>query len=1097
MSCRHLGVVFALTALAFVTSSARAEDLILTGRRTDLAKFRATKTKRYAAEPLFTSGEQATLVRLGNADMAATLLVHPGNASSEIMRNAKSLRIKVESDRKVKVKSAGRDPLLNELWGISNNGDVRKFYLDNFSSISVKGAKGEDVNLPPYSNEGKGMVVAILDSGFDVSHPDLAGQFVTKPAECANLVKYQACLDKAKSTNSLPTACDAEFMDVKKAGNDTDGNLYPMDCHGWNFVGVKNKKSGQYGTPDIAEQFECGTGHGTKVAGVVGALSNNAIGVRGIAPGVKILGVRVISEDANPCGEGGVAKPSQASSLISTVVHGMIYATAEKVNVINLSLGWNGRADSPLMRDAVKIAQSKGIIVVAAAGNDSTDALVYPCQYEGVVCVGSHDPNGAISDFSNFGSGVDIAAPGFSILSTIDQSADPIYFTDRQGYDFDSGTSFASPYVAGAVAILRSQGYSVSETIARLLVGARPKPYSEGKVVLTGNLDVSRAMKAAPRPFFTPENKGVYPLIWDRETNTAALGIDLKNIWTTAKKVRVHLSLSDRDQSLGQIRILKPDFSISNWGSGAIQSLEAPIAILDPKVTSDATLVLEISADGFPSQKMRIPLLMSVVLEKETKLPNAKTIPIIGSVDKDADILTIQSADGRPEQDYVAIVQGNDVWKYQIIREVRSNAGSTYIAGQVRSIPALANAAPRTAQRLDVNLDGKPDYVFSTLVLSEEEDHIPYFRFDYRDADGNDVLPSYLFKNRTSVLQLDRFQWIRSGNRLVQAWNGVGLTPKAEHLPYDPWHPNVYVNEETDARLYYHDPSTEDGVRSIALPKDPILPAHVTYLSLLNQSRSDVTAGKISTLITEDGDYVSKTFVIEFTSTDAPGKVFPLETPQYRNLRSVEAVRAYPLSSSPIAVATTFASTSAISAERVSGIAKNGDGYIMLDRSVTPESSYDTAYKTMAAFSEGPANAPTGLSAFIQASYDVIYRDSTTSRNLSTSLRRYTFLASSLFERTFYPAVAETGGERVGALQIPDTFGAYPGAEIIVPLKRNGVSIDLIRPAALRIQLPNPDSLPNHLPECDWLSRMDPTAENPSQAVYFCGDRFIRLPYRY
>ncbi len=1071
-------------ALSFAAVSAHAENLILTGHLADLTRFRTSASKRYLVAPLFTAGEQAILTRLGKKDMAATLLVQPKSAGAEIGRKAKRLHLKIEADRTVKVKSNGRDPLIDELWGISNNGDVRKFYIDNFNSISVKGVKGEDVDLPAFSNQGNGMVVAILDSGFDTKHEDLAGQFVTKPAECANLEKYLACVADAKTNNTLPAACDTQYMKL-----DTDGNGYPMDCHGWNFVGKKNRVSGQYGTPDIAEEFETGTGHGTKVAGVVGAVADNGIGVRGIAPGVKILAVRVISEEANTSGNGVVAKPDQATSLVSTVVRGMLYAISEKANVINLSLGWNGRADSPLMRDAVKTAQTQGIIVVAAAGNDSTDALVYPCQYEGVVCVGSHDPDGAISEFSNFGSGVDIAAPGFSILSTIDEDADPIYFTDRQNYDFDSGTSFASPYVAGAVAILRSQGYSVTETIARLLVGARQKPYSEGKVLLTGNLDVAGAMNAKPRPFFTPENKGVYPLIWDRVKDTADLGIDLKNIWTAAKKVKIHLSLSERDQTLAQIKITKSDFTFTNWVSGTVKSLETPIAILDSKVTSDATLVLEISADGFPSQKIRIPLQMSVVLEKETKLPNAKTIPLVGTVVPDADIFTIQSADGRPEQDYVAILQSDDDWKYQIIREVRSGTASTYVAGAVKSVPAVPNGSPRTAQRIDVNLDGIPDYVFSVLVPSEEADGLPYFRFDYRDADGNDVLPPYLFKNRTSVLQLDRFQWIRSGKRLVQAWNGVGLTPKAEHLPFDPWNPNVYTDEETDARLYYHDPSTEDGVRSISIPKDPILPAHVAYLSLLNQSRSDLSGGKITSLITEDGDYVSKTFVVEFTSTDAPGRVYPIATPQYRNLRSVEAVRAYPLDPSPISVATTFASTSAISAERVSGIVKAGDHYVMLDRSVTPESSADTAYKTIAAFSEGPAVAPTGLSAYIQANYDVLYQDGTTTRNLSTSLRRYTFLASSLFERTFISAVAETGGVRVGAIQIPDGFGAYPGAEVIVPLRRNGVSIDLIRPASLRIQIGDE--------ACDWLARTDPTAESPSQAVYFCGDRFIRLPYRY
>ncbi len=1085
-----LGSRLALLSTAFLVSTAltagaaRAENLILTGKAANLAKFRASAGKTIRTAPLFTENEQKLLLKLGRPDMAATLLVAPGNVAADVTVRAKNLHLKVEVDRKVKARSLnGRDPLSPELWGISNNGDSRKFYLDNFTSIVVKGKIGEDVHLPSYSKEGAGMVVAVLDSGFDADHEDLSGQFVTKTAECENLAKYNACVADAKAANKPSTTCDNQYLKL-----DADRNGYPMDCHGWNFVGKKSKVSGQYGSPDIAEQFEEGSGHGTKVAGVIAAIANNGVGVRGIAPKAKILGVRVITEE--PGAEtNGVSDPEKAMSLVSTVVRGMLYAIAEKANVINLSLGWNGRADSPLMRDAVKTAQEKGIIVVSAAGNDSTDALVFPCQYEGVVCVGAHDPDGKISEFSNFGSGVDLAAPGFSILSTIDREADPIYFTDRQGYDFDSGTSFASPYVAGAAAILRSQGYSYGETIARLLAGARPMEYSEGKVVLTGNLDVSRAISIAPRPFFTPENKGVYPTLWDRKANEAELAIDLKNIWKTAKKVRARLTLSKRDEKLGQIRVKKAEFSLANWKSGEVRSLETALAVLDPRLTSDATLVLEISADGGPAQKIRIPLQISVVLDKDAKLPNAVTIPVEGKVNPNGVIFSVQSMDGRPEQDYVSIERTDETWNYQIIREVRDAGARHYVAGPVKPVPAVENGAPRTAQRLDVNLDGKPDYVFSVYIPSEEEDHLPYFRFDYRDADGNEVLPSYLFKNRTAVLQLDRFQWLRSGNRLVQAWAGAGMTPKAEQKKFDPWNPNAYKDEDADAHLYYHDPATEDGVRSIAMPNDSILPKDTSFLSLLNQSAADRKAGRIAILITETGDYFAKVFAMEVSAAGAAPKVYPVEVPRFRNLQAVESIKAYALDANPLAAATTFAGNSSVTSQRVSGVVKAGDRYLVLDRTVTPDSAADTAYKTIAAFSEGPAAAPTGLAAFIQANYDVIYRDSTTEKNLLTSLRRYTFLASALFERTFIPAVAESDGVRLPAIQIPDGFGAYPGAELIVPLRKNGVSVDLIRPAALRIQTLTDD--------CDWLARTEPTVANPSEAVYFCGDRFLRIPYRF
>jgi subtilisin family serine protease len=1062
---------------------AQAESLIITGRVNDLTRFQSSLGKQVSANPLFTEREREMLVRLGKSDMAHTLLVNTGDYAAEVKAKAEKNHLNVEQDRKVKVEALKGDPLLGEAWGIKNTGLPRKFYLDNFTSITVKGVIGEDVDLPLKSKAGKGIVVAVLDSGFDTSHPDLAGQFVTKSAECENFQKYQACVAEATTRNEPAATCDSAFMKL-----DTDGNGYPMDCHGWSFIGRKNRVSKQYGTPDIAEQFEEGSGHGTKVAGVIAAASENGIGARGIAPNAKILGVRVITEEPG-AESGGVVDPDRAFSLVSTVVRGMLYAINEKVDVINLSLGWNGRADSPLMRDAVKTAQSAGIIVVAAAGNDSTDALVYPCQYEGVICVASHDPDGKISEFSNFGSGVDIAAPGFSILSTIDQEADPIYFTDRQGYDFDSGTSFASPFVAGAAAILRSEGFTEAETRARLLVGTRQKPYSENKVVLTGNLDVDRAIGVRARPFFVPENKGIYPVIWDRESNRVDLEIDLKNIWKAARTVRVRLSLSKRDGQLGQLKILNSNIELNQWKMGEVRSIKTALDVLDPRLTSDATVVLEISADGFPSQSIRIPLQISVVLVKETRLPNAVTLPVSGTVNPNGILFSVQSADGKSNQDYVSIERGDEVWKYQIIREVIRGGKSTYIAGNIKSVPAIPRGSPRTTQRVDVNLDGVPDYVFTSYQPSDDEDRIPYFRFDYRNAEGEEILPSYTFKNRTSVLQLDRFQWIRSGNRLVQIWNGVGLRPKAEPRKFDPWNPFADHDESTEPRLYYHDPETEDGLRAISIPKDPKLSNEVFYLSLLNQSLADRADGRISTLLTEQGDYVANLFVMELSDVKVAPRIYAVESPRYRNLRSLENVRTYPLDRNSDAGVTTFAGNSGVQSQRVSGLVRAGDRYLLLDRVITPASPYDTSLKTMAAFSEGGDASSPGLAAFVQANYDVIYRDSTTADLLTTSLRRYTFLASSLFERTFIPAVAESEGVRLAALQIPDGFGAYPGAEIIVPLRKNGVSIDLIRPAALRIQMGSD--------ECDWLARTEPTLENPSQAVYFCGDRFIRLPYQF
>jgi subtilisin family serine protease len=105
-----------------------------------------------------------------------------------------------------------------------------------------------------------------------------------------------------------------------------------------------------------------------------------------------------------------------AAGFTDLIARGMLYAIRNGAQVANLSMAWPQNADSPLMRQMIALAQARGMIIVASAGNDSTDARVMPCVYPGVICVASHGPDGGFSHFSNYGAFVDIAAPGLSIL---------------------------------------------------------------------------------------------------------------------------------------------------------------------------------------------------------------------------------------------------------------------------------------------------------------------------------------------------------------------------------------------------------------------------------------------------------------------------------------------------------------------------------------------------------------------------------------------------------------------------------------------------------------------------------------------------------
>lgn len=198
-------------------------------------------------------------------------------------------------------------------------------------------------------------------------------------------------------------------------------------------------------------------GHGTHVAGIAGANTNNGQGVAGVCWGCDLLAVKVLDYDG--------------SGWDSDVADGIWYAAYwgvafGKRTIINLSLG--GPYDSSVIRDAVSYAQGHGALVVAAAGNDNTSAPFYPAAYPGVIGVSATDSNNQRASFSNYGSYVDIAAPGVSILSTFPVPLTPPGY---EPYDWIDGTSMAAPHVAGVAGLVWSVWCRASaETVQNILL---------------------------------------------------------------------------------------------------------------------------------------------------------------------------------------------------------------------------------------------------------------------------------------------------------------------------------------------------------------------------------------------------------------------------------------------------------------------------------------------------------------------------------------------------------------------------------------------------------------------------------------------------
>lgn len=287
-------------------------------------------------------------------------------------------------------------------------------------------------------SQGEGVTIAILDSGVNYNHPDLAENIKINEKE------------------------------IPDNGIDDDGNGYVDDVYGWDFA-----MNDKYPYDDES--------HGTHVAGLA------ASSVSGIAKKAKILPIKAML----PTGNG----------TSSAIIAGIYYAVKQKVDIINMSLGGEGDA-SPLLLEAIKKAKDAGILVVAASGNETVDTdstLSFLTNKDGsnVLAVAATDEFGQLTDYSNYGAKtVDIAAPGGTtekpLVSTYSQ-------TDLSSYIAYPGTSMASPVTAGAAALVKAVNPNLSpEQIKEVLMNSvqRVSGLSD-KVVSHGLLDAEAAVMSA------------------------------------------------------------------------------------------------------------------------------------------------------------------------------------------------------------------------------------------------------------------------------------------------------------------------------------------------------------------------------------------------------------------------------------------------------------------------------------------------------------------------------------------------------------------------------------------------------------------------
>jgi len=301
------------------------------------------------------------------------------------------------------------DPKFNQQWSLHNTGEIEGSLDD------------ADIDAPEaweIQSDSSTIVIGILDTGIDWQHPDLTDNI------------WQNLGEDADGDGHVLEYIDGKWVfdpeDLDTIDNDNNG--YVDDLIGWNFVDDNNK-------PFDYEKQAAGKfvqAHGTHVAGIIAA-SHNDIGVAGVAPNVKIAPLKFMNDNKNPSGEGKHA------------VEALNYAVNMGMQISNNS--WGGGVQMDAIKLAIRNAGNNNHLFVASAGNEGKERINFPADfgYGNVISVANTNKADSLSETSNYNfQYVDIAAPGESILSCL-----PL-----QKYGYMSGTSMATPLVAGASAIL-------------------------------------------------------------------------------------------------------------------------------------------------------------------------------------------------------------------------------------------------------------------------------------------------------------------------------------------------------------------------------------------------------------------------------------------------------------------------------------------------------------------------------------------------------------------------------------------------------------------------------------------------------------------
>jgi subtilase family serine protease/subtilisin family serine protease len=336
----------------------------------------------------------------------------------------------------VKADTVPNDPSFASLWGLQNTGQTG-------------GTPGADIHATAawdLSQGSSSVVVAVIDTGIDYTHPDLAANVWSNPLDCNG------------------------------NGIDDDGNGYIDDCHGIDVVNIDSDPMDDHN-------------HGTHVSGTIGAVGNNGVGVVGVNWNVSIMACKFLSA----AGSGSIAGAIECLQYVQMMKD-------RGVNIVATSNSWSGGGFSQSMYDAIDAHRQRGILFIAAAGNSTADndaTPAYPASYylPNIIAVAATTKTDGLASFSNFGRrSVHLGAPGTEILST----------TIGNTYSTFNGTSMATPHVTGVAALLKAQDPTRDwRAIKNLILAGGDNVSSLSRTVTQRRLNAYGAMTCAGSTVFS------------------------------------------------------------------------------------------------------------------------------------------------------------------------------------------------------------------------------------------------------------------------------------------------------------------------------------------------------------------------------------------------------------------------------------------------------------------------------------------------------------------------------------------------------------------------------------------------------------------